>query len=161
MISTKTQIVERISLILIPLLLIISFVIIRNHVVLPKTKYYKIENYYKGSLEHKSSYNDYIPKYITKENLVIRIFNDYKYKMINEPKKAYKLISKKSDNKSFSDYTEFEQIINKKDSGLIYSEIKKYNSELSKAIVIDQFNNKYIFEITNPIDYTVSIEVNN
>lgn len=159
MINRKTQIIQRVLLILIPLLLIVLFIIIRNTIILPKTEYFKIDKYYSGSLINKSSYNDYTFKYITTENLVSRLHNDYKNKLINDSKEAYKIINKKGENKLFVNYDEFEKYINKNKEKFIYSNIKKYSSEGNTIKIIDQYNYKYTFEYNNPVDYKVTIEI--
>lgn len=159
MISKKTQLIQRILLVIVPLILIISFIIIRNNIILPKTRYDKVERYYSGSLKNKSSYNEYEFKYITIENLINRIFNDYKSKLISNPKEAYKLINRKVETTLFSNYNEFEKFIKKNREKIAYSNIKKYSSGGSTIKVLDQYNYKYTFEYINPVDYKVNIEL--
>lgn len=141
-------------------LIVLSFILIRRNIILPKTKYYKITNYYSGSLKDKSNYNKYQLNNISAESLMNRLFNDFKYKMRQDPKLAYTLVDKSTNNSLFSNYKEFSQYINSKNNSLLTSKIVSYNVKQKKYIIIDQFNYKYNFKCINPIDYTVSIELN-
>lgn len=141
-------------------LIVLTFILIRNNIVLPQTKYYKITNYYSGSLEDKSNYNKYQLNNISAESLMNRIFNDFKYKMRHEPKEAYKLVDKSLNNSLFNNYKEFEQHLNLENTSLLASKIVSYSVKKNSFSLIDQFNYKYTFKYTTPINYTVSISLN-
>lgn len=142
-------------------LIVLSFILIRNNFIIPRTKYYKITNYYAGTLKEKSNYNKYQLNNISAESLMNRLFNDFKYKMQKEPKLAYKLIDKNSNDNLFNNYKEFEQHITSTTTSLLTSKIVSYNIKKNSCIIMDQYNYKYTFKYTTPINYTVSIEMNN
>ena len=159
MIDEDSNIIQKVILGALPIVLIIAFFIIRYKVILPQIKYNNIEKFYSGSLKDKSSDNDYEFQYVNVEDIIDRIFFDYKTKLIYYKKDAYKHINKKEVSSLFKNYDEFDEFVEKNKEKIFSSKIVKYSSNGSSFKVLDQNNYKYSFQYTNPADYTVNIEL--
>ena len=159
MINEENNVFKEVFLLLIPVLFVVAFFIIRYTVVLPNAKFNNFEKMYSGSLNSKSRYNNYEVHHIAVDELISRIFHDFKNKMLNDPREACNYINKKAKSILFEDCDGFEKFVEKNDKKLSASYIVRYSSNVSTFKVLDQNNYKYSFEYTNPVDYKVTIDL--
>ena len=151
--NEKVNVFQAIIFIIETIIIIAVFILIRKNFIYPSIKYNKISNYYAGNLENKDNLNNYDTSVVNEETLMNRLWNDFKNKLINDPKQAYKLVNKNSKS-VFTNYEIFEKSINK----ILGSKIIKYRSSGKTISIIDQNNYKYKFVYNSPISYSVSIE---
>lgn len=96
---------------------------------------------------------------ISAESMAIYYFNDFIGLLGYEPKLAYEKIDADVKSELYPTYEEFIKYIEdnfQKFEDIKFNKYMKYND--SKYSIIDNYNNKYTFEINNVVNYTVEIE---
>lgn len=99
---------------------------------------------------------------ITKQNVVLEVFNNFKNITLAQPKYTYDKMTEEYKNARFGSYETYEKYV--KDSYELLSKIspKKYLEEdaekQNQYIIKDQYDNTYTFEIITPLNYTVMLD---
>lgn len=114
-------------------------------------------------IKDKYQYNEYKLVNVTDEMIVQRYLVDFKDKILNSLDEAYKLLDNSTKNK-YKDYYDFKDTVNNHMSELKTARVDKYNVQknksINKYIIIDQYNNKYIFSAKAVLLYEIGLELN-
>ncbi len=104
--------------------------------------------------------NEYIPTYVTYEDLAKIYLNDYFYYMRFDQKKAYDLLDKKYKEKKFGSFNEFSNYI--KDLRNSNLKMKRYVKYTKNKYVIykiyDRNGNVFIFKTNGIMQYKVYLD---
>lgn len=107
--------------------------------------------------------NEYVPLYITEEDMVKKYLNDYKNNMLSDIEEAYYSLNKEYREKKFINIDGYKEYVKKSITLSTYSlEVDKY-SVISvdgfKAFnVYDKSGNQYIFKEISIMDYEVYLD---
>lgn len=117
-----------------------------------------------SEIKDKYEYNEYRLVNVTTETVIQRYFVDFKSKLLTSLEEAYKLLDSDSKNK-YNDYTSFKETINNYIDEIKGASINKYTVQtgdsITKYIIVDQYNNKYIFTTKAVLVYKVNLEFDN
>lgn len=114
------------------------------------------------NIENKN--NNYYEYYNAEESEIIeKTYNDFKAKVDqNLIEEGYNTLDSEYKNAKFTDINSYKYYINKRKDKIINSNIKNYKLSIvenkSKYIIVDQYNNYYIFYITGPMEYTMMLD---
>ena len=110
----------------------------------------------------KNSDNTFKYTNISDQYMAIQYINDYKNKMLKNPKKAYEYLDQEYKEKRFGTVEEFENFINKNKDELsslqAESFIKNKYNGYTEYVCKDQYKNIYIFKDKSIMDYTVELD---
>ena len=99
---------------------------------------------------------------VTKQDIAMDYFNNYKYNMLNNPEKAYDLLEKEYREKRFGDVKQYQKYIeeNKEEfEEIIPTQYLVNNYEnYTEYVCKDKYENLYIFKETAIMDYTVQLD---
>jgi len=104
--------------------------------------------------------NEFIPTYISDEDMAKIYLNDYVYTMFYDTEKAYNLLDENYRNKKFANYETFKNYINSLPYSS-YSLLKYYKKEKQGYIIFgvyDKNNNLFIFKTNGVMQYSVYLD---
>lgn len=107
--------------------------------------------------------NEYIPVYITEEDMAKKYLNDYKNKMLNSPEDAYEVLNKEYREKRFGSLESFTEYLNEFIGSTNYDmEVDKYQiKNLGGYKYFDIYDNTgdhYIFKEISIMNYEVYLD---
>lgn len=106
--------------------------------------------------------NEYTIKNINIENIVKEYMNNLKRMMLAKPELAYEHLDEEYRNKRFGSLDKFKEYIEKNKEEIKKMYIDKYlaNSfeDYSQYVGKDKYNNTYIFNEKDPLDYTILLD---
>lgn len=109
-----------------------------------------------------NSFNSKIKVNATETNIVSEFFVDYKGKMINDIKTAYKLLNDEYKQKKYGSYENFENYVKNNEEKILNSQIDKYqiteNNGTKNYICIDKNGKYYIFKEKDILHYEVMLD---
>lgn len=113
-------------------------------------------------IKEPNEYNYLEIKATTQERIVNEYLEHYKEEAINYISDAYESLDEQFKKVKFNSLEEYEQYINNNRSELENIELDKYKineyNSYTEYICIDQYNNYYIFNVTNPGEYKVYLD---
>ena len=136
-------------------ILIYLFSINRNNVLNETVEDYTyLKNY---------SSNEYVPVYVTEEDMAKKYLNDYKNNMLNDEEVAYNSLNKEYRDKRFGSLNKYKEYVNNSISISTYSmEVDKYSvSSLSGDKIFniyDKSGNQYIIREKSIMNYEVYLD---
>ena len=98
---------------------------------------------------------------LSNEELATKYFADYKRKIIGNTTEAFNMLDSEYREKKFSNIEEFEQYLQDRSiqSAFLKSyQVKEYDN-YKQYICLDQFNNYYIFNVTDVMKYRVLLDI--
>lgn len=109
------------------------------------------------------SSNEYVPVYVTEEDMVKKYLNDYKNNMLNDEEVAYNSLNKEYRDKRFGSLNKYKEYVNNSISISTYSmEVDKYSvSSMSGDKVFniyDKSGNQYIIREKSIMNYEVYLD---
>ncbi len=109
------------------------------------------------------SSNEYVPVYVTEEDMVKKYLNDYKNNMLNDEEVAYNSLNKEYRDKRFGSLDKYKEYVNNSISISTYSmEVDKYSvSSMSGDKVFniyDKSGNQYIIREKSIMNYEVYLD---
>ena len=109
------------------------------------------------------SSNEYVPVYVTEEDMVKKYLNDYKNNMLNDVEVAYNSLNKEYRDKRFGSLDKYKEYVNNSISISTYSmEVDKYSvSSMSGDKVFniyDKSGNQYIIREKSIMNYEVYLD---
>lgn len=107
--------------------------------------------------------NQYIPVYMTNDNMATKYLNDFKNLVLTDANEAYNVLNQKYRNKKFNDIYEFYQYIENLDGSLFYSlKVEKYMIKNSNGYkffdIYASDGNRYIFKELSIMNYEVYLD---
>jgi len=109
------------------------------------------------------SSNEYVPVYVTEEDMIKKYLNDYKNNMLNDVEVAYNSLNKEYRDKRFGSLDKYKEYVNNSISISTYSmEVDKYSvSSMSGDKVFniyDKSGNQYIIREKSIMNYEVYLD---
>ena len=150
---------KKIIVICVMLIVVVLIIIIlgnkKNNVVVDNTEGY---NYLK-----KYGSNEYVPIYVTEEDMAKKYLNDYKNNMLSDIEEAYYSLNKEYREKKFINLDGYKEYIKNSTTLALYSmEVDKYNIitvDGYKAFnIFDKSGNQYIFKEISIMNYEVYLD---
>ena len=104
--------------------------------------------------------NEFIPTYISDEDMARIYLNDFVHTMFYETKYAYSLLDDEYKNKKFGSYENFENYVNSLEfsSYNLLKYYKKQKKEYTIFGVYDKNNNIFIFKTKGVMQYSVYLD---
>ena len=104
--------------------------------------------------------NEYIPVYVSEEDMAKIYFNDYIYKMHSDVNKAYNLLDEEYRNKKFVNIDNYKNYINSLENlNYVLDSFYVYDIGKNKVYgVYDTNGNIYIFKTRGIMQYTVYLD---
>lgn len=103
--------------------------------------------------------NEFIPVYITEDQMARIYFNDYINKMLYNKSEAYELLAddvKRNTYPTLQDYTEAVRSLEERASGFVFANYSVETKDTNKIYYIqDNNNNSYVFDVTAVMVYSV------
>ena len=111
----------------------------------------------------KNLYNVYNPyNKIKEEDIVKRYFSDFREYLLDNSDKAYELLDKEYKNKRFPTLEDFKSYVKERYREILLSKLSTYQvnnyKDYKEYICKDQYENVYIFNTKNPLEYTVKLD---
>lgn len=120
-----------------------------------------IEGKKEDIIKEVNTLNKFKPLEPTDEEKCQMLLDDIIDKLINDTQQAYNLLTDKCKQESFPTYQDLKKYVEEKEDFENSINAKKYKIEKEVGnttyIVIDEYNNQYIFYETTPLNYTVEI----
>lgn len=99
---------------------------------------------------------------IKEEEIVQRYFSDFKEYLLDNSDKAYEFLNTEYKNKRFPTLEDFKSYVKDKYKELLLIKLSAYQvnnyKDYKEYICKDQFENLYIFNTKNPLEYTVKLD---
>ena len=135
-------------------------IIIDDRYTVDRSKQKLDEKYTKFNEKNQS--NELQIQATTEERLLNKYLEDYKKNALYFPEDAYNLLDEIYRNKRFGNLNEFKRYLEDCTTELNNLELYKYlindYNTYKEFVCIDQYDNYYIFKVTNPGDYTVTLD---
>lgn len=111
----------------------------------------------------KNSYNVYNAyNKIKEEDTVKRYFSDFREYLLDNSDKAYEFLDEEYKNKRFHTLEDFKSYVKESYREILLSKLSTYQvnnyKEYKEYICKDQYENLYIFNTKNPLEYTVKLD---
>lgn len=107
--------------------------------------------------------NQFVPVYVTDEQMVSIYYNDYINKMLYDRQKAYDLLHKNLKKKYFKSYNDYDNYVNEITNSSSNFAIKSFSIEPSRYEtlykVVDENNDIYVFHVIAVMQYSVEFIV--
>lgn len=109
-----------------------------------------------------NGYNVFEDKEIEDKDIATEFFYNYKYNMLYNNEKAYSMLETSYKDKRFENLQNYKEYINDNYNNLENSVLTKYqieeNENGKKYICLDNFENYYIFNVKNIMDYDLMLD---
>lgn len=107
----------------------------------------------------KNRYNLYKEKEISDEYLCEQYLFIYKRIMLSKPQEAYKYLNENYREKKFTSLQDFIDYVTKNKEKIAKMGLKAYSVKDNRYMCQDQWNNYYIFNLKNALDYDVMLDI--
>lgn len=123
----------------------------------------KAQSIDKKYIKEPNEYNHIEIKATTQERVINEYLEHYKEEALNYISDAYESLDEQFKKAKFNSLEEYKQYINNNRSELENVKLNKYkineyNNDYTEYICQDQYDNYYIFHVTNPGNYTVILD---
>ena len=109
-----------------------------------------------------NGYNTFYSMNITNAYIARQYFEDFKDKILANPKKAYEKIDEEYKNEKYGDYENYKKYVEENYNKIKNAEFSQYqvgkNGEYSQYICVDENENYYIFLEKSLFDYAVILD---
>ena len=98
---------------------------------------------------------------LSEDELVTKYFADYKRQVIGNANAAFEMLDDEYREKKFADVTEFGKYISDRNIQTAFLESYQINNydEYTQYVCLDQYNNYYIFNVSNVMNYKVLLDI--
>lgn len=107
----------------------------------------------------KNRYNSYKEKEISDEYLCEQYLFIYKRIMLSKPQEAYKYLNENYREKKFTSLQDFIDYVTKNKEKIAKMGLKAYSVKDNRYMCQDQWNNYYIFNLKDALDYDVMLDI--
>lgn len=107
----------------------------------------------------KNRYNSYKEKEISDEYLCEQYLFIYKRIMLSKPQEAYKYLNENYREKKFTSLQDFIDCVTKNKEKIAKMGLKAYSVKDNRYMCQDQWNNYYIFNLKDALDYDVMLDI--
>ena len=108
-----------------------------------------------------NNFNIFTYEKLSEDELVTKYFADYKRQVIGNANAAFEMLDDEYREKKFEDVTEFGKYISDRNIQTAFLESYQINNydEYTQYVCLDQYNNYYIFNVSNVMNYKVLLDI--
>lgn len=108
-----------------------------------------------------NNFNTFTYEKLSEDELVTKYFADYKRQVIGNANAAFEMLDDEYREKKFADVTEFGKYISDRNIQTAFLESYQINNydEYTQYVCLDQYNNYYIFNVSNVMNYKVLLDI--
>lgn len=108
-----------------------------------------------------NNFNTFTYENLSEDELVTKYFADYKRQVIGNANVAFEMLDTEYREKKFEDVTEFGKYISDRNIQTAFLESYQINNydEYTQYVCLDQYNNYYIFNVSNVMNYKVLLDI--
>lgn len=108
-----------------------------------------------------NNFNTFTYENLSEDELVTKYFADYKRQVIGNANAAFEMLDDEYREKKFADVTEFGTYISDRNIQTAFLESYQINNydEYTQYVCLDQYNNYYIFNVSNVMNYKVLLDI--
>lgn len=108
-----------------------------------------------------NNFNTFTYENLSEDELVTKYFADYKRQVIGNANAAFEMLDTEYREKKFEDVTEFGKYISDRNIQTAFLESYQINNydEYTQYVCLDQYNNYYIFNVSNVMNYKVLLDI--